>query len=311
MVNLIYQIIPFFLYIGVPAFFLMRLWYDKKPSLEKWWMETAMYGTYIVSIFLIGLWPMVYGFYIRYILIALFFLIVLKSFHNCHRTSSIKFFSLKEVCYCLTLTLLTSIFILNIYSSIDAQNSSKASIDLKFPLQGGDFYIAHGGSNQIINHHFEIPAQKYALDVIQLNEFGFRANHVNPSRLTDYNIFNAVVYSPCDGIVVEIADNFDDLKPNIMDSEHPAGNYIAIAKSQTEIIIILAHLRKGSLEVKVNDHVRQGQALARVGNSGNTSEPHLHIHAVLNGTGDFLFSGTGIPMLFNGRFLVRNDRFKT
>ena len=92
-----------------------------------------------------------------------------------------------------------------------------------------------------------------------------------------------------------------------MDPENPAGNYIAIAKDTTDIVIILAHLKKDSIEVKKNDYVRQGQKLGRVGNSGNTSEPHLHIHAVKKNEDDFLFSGMGIPMLFDGHFFVRND----
>jgi murein DD-endopeptidase MepM/ murein hydrolase activator NlpD len=44
-----------------------------------------------------------------------------------------------------------------------------------------------------------------------------------------------------------------------------------------------------------------------VGNSGNTTEPHLHIHASKSGTPDNLTSGIGLPILFNERFLVRND----
>ncbi|KAG6559068.1 hypothetical protein RHABOEDO_001811 [Candidatus Rhabdochlamydia oedothoracis] len=92
-----------------------------------------------------------------------------------------------------------------------------------------------------------------------------------------------------------------------MDIKNPAGNYLAIHKSENEIIVILANLMKGSLLVKRGDVVKKGQLIARVGNSGLTSEPYLHIHAVLNHIGDFLFMGEGIPITFNQRFLVRND----
>ena len=47
----------------------------------------------------------------------------------------------------------------------------------------------------------------------------------------------------------------------------------------------MAHLSPGSIQVKVGDHVRVGQEIAKVGNSGNTSEPHLHIQAQTVGTG--------------------------
>ena len=69
--------------------------------------------------------------------------------------------------------------------------------------------------------------------------------------------------------------------------------------------VLLAHLQHGSLTVRVGDQVTTGQPLGRVGNSGNTSEPHLHIHAVPAGTEDVL-RGAGVPILFEGRFLARN-----
>ena len=49
--------------------------------------------------------------------------------------------------------------------------------------------------------------------------------------------------------------------------------------------LMMAHLSPGSIQVKVGDHVKQGQPIARVGNSGNTTEPHLHIQAQTIGTG--------------------------
>jgi murein DD-endopeptidase MepM/ murein hydrolase activator NlpD len=49
--------------------------------------------------------------------------------------------------------------------------------------------------------------------------------------------------------------------------------------------------------------------IAQVGNSGNTSEPHLHINAQVSGTANAPFSGAPIPIRINGRYLVRNDRF--
>lgn len=55
----------------------------------------------------------------------------------------------------------------------------------------------------------------------------------------------------------------------------------------------------GSIQVKKGEKVDTNRIIGRVGNSGNTSEPHLHIHAERK--------GKGVPILFNGRFLIRND----
>lgn len=196
----------------------------------------------------------------------------------------------------------------NIFLALEGSRAPLHAIDLEFPLKGGDFSVVQGGANQIINHHFHISAQKYAIDVVQLNHFGIRENKLNPKNLEDFNIYGAIVYSPCNGVVVKAVDDYPDLTPPLMDPENPAGNYLAISKKDSDVIVILAHLKQGSLKVKNGESVSKGQALAQVGNSGNTSEPHLHIHSVLNHTGDFLFTGQGVPMTFKNRFLVRNDR---
>lgn len=54
--------------------------------------------------------------------------------------------------------------------------------------------------------------------------------------------------------------------------------------------------------------VREGQPIGKVGNSGNTSEPHLHIHAEYGGSSDRFGDGVGVPILFTEKgFLKRND----
>ena len=84
--------------------------------------------------------------------------------------------------------------------------------------------------------------------------------------------------------------------PLSMDKKRPLGNYVAINHEGT--IVYLAHMMKGSLLVKKGDLVKVGQPIGKVGNSGNTSEPHLHMHAQKE--------SQGVPITFNGKFLVRN-----
>jgi murein DD-endopeptidase MepM/ murein hydrolase activator NlpD len=61
----------------------------------------------------------------------------------------------------------------------------------------------------------------------------------------------------------------------------------------------MAHMQDGSIMVEAGMKVKAGQEIGAVGNSGNTTEPHLHIHAELN--------GEGVPLRFSGRFLARNS----
>jgi hypothetical protein len=108
------------------------------------------------------------------------------------------------------------------------------------------------------------------------------------------------------GPVVPAVDEFSDLPPPRRDPAHPAGNHVAIESSG--VTIYLAHLRRDSVAVRAGDRVRAGETVGRVGNSGNTTEPHLHIHAE-KGPCPGRFSGQpALPLTFGGRFLVRNDQ---
>jgi murein DD-endopeptidase MepM/ murein hydrolase activator NlpD len=159
-----------------------------------------------------------------------------------------------------------------------------------------------------VNNHVVSASQRYALDILKLNSVGLRARGFYPADLERYAIFGVEVVSPCDGLVAAAEDGFADYSPPERDPEHRAGNYIAIEYDGATIY--LAHLMKGSICVKSGDRVCKGQVLGRVGNSGNTTEPHLHIH-VEEGLYSGQFSGKrGIPIRFNGKFLVRNDRVK-
>jgi murein DD-endopeptidase MepM/ murein hydrolase activator NlpD len=102
-------------------------------------------------------------------------------------------------------------------------------------------------------------------------------------------------------------DDLPDLLPGDMDRKHIAGNHIVIQFDGSETYIGLAHLMQGSVKVKPGERVSTGQPIARVGNSGNTSEPHLHIHAKRGGNPKSMLDGAGVPMRFGGGWLIRNS----
>jgi murein DD-endopeptidase MepM/ murein hydrolase activator NlpD len=68
------------------------------------------------------------------------------------------------------------------------------------------------------------------------------------------------------------------------DSRYQSGNNVVIDIGGGRYLL-MGHLSPGSIQVKVGDHVKLGQQIAKVGNSGNTTEPHLHIQAQTIGTG--------------------------
>ena len=85
-----------------------------------------------------------------------------------------------------------------------------------------------------------------------------------------------------------------------------AGNHVILDCGGVHVV--LGHFQQGSVRVGVGDEVQRGTWLACVGNSGMSSEPHLHVHAQLPGTAGAPMAGDPLPMRFEGRFLVRGDR---
>ncbi len=89
-------------------------------------------------------------------------------------------------------------------------------------------------------------------------------------------------------------DGHDDNVPGKMDPGHPLGNHVILDHGNGEYSF-LAHLQKGSVAVEVGDEVEVGTFLGLCGNSGNTSEPHIHYH--LQDTPTF-GKGRGMPAQF-------------
>ena len=178
--------------------------------------------------------------------------------------------------------------------------------DLQFPLDGGAYAVLQGGNSVLTNpfHHW-FPSDRYGLDLVKLNAIGNRARGIAPAALRDYASYDAVVHSPCAGIVEEVVDNLPDNSPGEADPQHLSGNHVWLRCGALRIL--LAHLRPGSVEVTVGGSVRGGQVIGRIGNSGNTREPHLHVSAMAADSPVPWPLAAGAPITFDGRFLSMND----
>ena len=195
---------------------------------------------------------------------------------------------------------------------------AETAVDLAFPLRSGRYYIANGGSTALLNAHVRMlngerfrryRGSSYGLDNLALNPLGARASGPAPADPARYAIFGDAIYSPCEGAAVRVEDWLPDLSPPAVDRTHMPGNFVMLeCGDRGEVSVLLAHMRRGSVRVHPGDYVTLDTKLGEVGNSGNSDEPHLHVHAQRPGRIWDLFSADPLPIRFDGRYLVRNDR---
>jgi peptidase M23-like protein len=173
-------------------------------------------------------------------------------------------------------------------------------IDLPY---AGEWYAFSAGRSPFVNDHWSTPTQRHALDMIQVvSGSSYRGDK---DKLTSYHAFNKTVVAPADGRVTAVVETRPDLAIGDSDVRHPEGNIVVVDIGGGRYVM-MAHLRQASVLVSVGDQVRRGQPLAHVGNSGNTSEPHLHIQ--VQNKPEFGNEIAGLhtyPILFRNTVLVR------
>jgi len=85
------------------------------------------------------------------------------------------------------------------------------------------------------------------------------------------------------------------------------GNCVIIQHSKDEVSL-LAHFKQGSIVVKPGDKVKRGELLGQCGNSGNSSEPHLHYHLQ---NSPVLQDGLGIKCVFQKVVVTEDGKTET
>ncbi len=180
------------------------------------------------------------------------------------------------------------------------------TVELAFPLKSGRYFVLQGGKGLPSNvFHFSLRGAVYAMDIVKLNRYGGRARKVFSRRLEDYDIFNDTVYAPCDGIVRRAySDNPDNIPP-AMDRGPRNTNQVLLEGA--DCYFFAAHLKMGSVIVREGQQVKQGQALGCVGNSGFSTEPHLHIQAHMKQADVPWYKAKPLYMLFNGKGYLLNE----
>lgn len=181
-----------------------------------------------------------------------------------------------------------------------------AVVQIAPPFEG-EWLVLQGGRSPLQSHHLSAYNQRFALDLVRLED----------GRIFSAETGNAAVHSweqqllsPADGRVVVARDDMEDAEGAnfVTDPADVAGNVVVI-ELDAGLFVVLAHLRHGTLRVADGDRVRTGDPLALVGNSGNTTMPHLHLQVQ---THPDLWhpDNRSVPFAFDpaGHILARNDR---
>ena len=164
--------------------------------------------------------------------------------------------------------------------------------DLRLPFDG-EWLVFWGGRTVEENYHAIVGDQRFAYDFLIVRDGkSFRGDGTS---LEDYYCWGEPILAPAAGTVVQTETGHVDMAPGEMDPSNPAGNYIVVDLGNDEYALF-AHFMHDSIVVRAGDEVSRGDQLGQCGNSGNTSEPHLHFH--IQDSPNF-GEGNGKPAFFN------------
>ena len=159
------------------------------------------------------------------------------------------------------------------------------------PSRGDGWWTPNGPSNDAVHRRTLIVldgklslTEEFAVDWVKLGPNGTTFTG-DPLKNDSYFAYNQDILAAAGGHIVEVldgvADNVPTQPPSLADLavDNMAGNHI-VEDFGDGRFALYAHLIPGSLRVRVGDVVVPGQVLGRLGNSGNSTQPHLHFHVM-------------------------------
>ena len=159
----------------------------------------------------------------------------------------------------------------------------------------------HRRALQAVNGQLRL-SQRFAVDFAALLDDEARSHTGDPDQNSSYFNYGQPVLAVGAGTVVDAVDGLPDQTPN-HNTPIPlaeAGGNEVILRLDTGIYVGYGHFKPGSLRVKPGQHVRPGEVLGEIGNSGNSTGPHLHLQLM---TDPSFPDADGLP------FVIRDFRF--
>ncbi|GAA4400061.1 hypothetical protein GCM10023168_08410 [Fodinibacter luteus] len=195
------------------------------------------------------------------------------------------------------------------------------TLELAFPFRGR-WLTLNSPANRVPSHGTTLFASSFAIDFVPVDEAGRSAPVtlgalLRPEPPEHFPGFGRPVLAPVDGVVVATAGDQPDHRafrglPSVgyalTQRRRAAAGWVGLAGNHVLIdtgegpVVAVCHLQRGTVEVQPGERVRRGQPLGRCGNSGNSTEPHVHLQAVDRVD---LLHACAVPVTFGGR-LPRN-----
>ncbi len=164
-----------------------------------------------------------------------------------------------------------------------------AALELPF---NDDWFVVWGGRTKAENYHASLSDQRFAIDVVQIENGSTFIGDGKQNE--DYYCYRDTIYAPGSGQVVEMVNSVNENVPGKTNKNQLFGNYVIIDHGNDEFSV-LAHFVKNSITVEVGDLLDKGQSIGLAGNSGNSTEPHLHYHIQNKPS---ISRGDGLPAQF-------------
>ena len=177
----------------------------------------------------------------------------------------------------------------------------RAAVRLGPPLRGAGFLAIAAHSAQTIDGR-RSHAQRFALDIGQINDAGDGLFTGDPQRNESYAVHGEEVLAVAAGRIArtrtDLPENTPGVEPAFTSWDTVAGNRVVLDLGGGRHALY-AHLQPGSIRVTPGQRVARGQVIARVGNSGLSSGPHLHFQVMDGAGGPSGLAGNGLPYVFD------------
>jgi murein DD-endopeptidase MepM/ murein hydrolase activator NlpD len=181
----------------------------------------------------------------------------------------------------------------------------KSTLVLGLPFRG-QWSVLWGGSTLDVNQHVTHASQRRAADLVVVDTQG-KSHAGDGKKNDDYYAYGREVVAVADGIVTVAIDGVMDNEPGTTNPYFTMGNAVFVQHAP-DLFSVYAHLQPGKLRVRAGARVKKGQVLGLCGNTGNSSEPHLHFQLQ---DGPRFEESLGVEAVFEGVAVTRGGETTT